>query len=85
MHKRVIAALAATSLFMAASAPTLAQSTSVSPQPAAESSLGTQGESAQFAGGNIFGYALLAAFAVASVWALIEITDDDDNDQPVSP
>ena len=85
MYKSVTAALAAVSLLMAASAPALAQSTSLAPQPAAEASLGSQGESAQFAGGNIFGYALLAAFAVASVWALIEITDDDDNELPVSP
>ncbi|MGS1017544.1 hypothetical protein [Allosphingosinicella humi] len=85
MYKRVTAALAATSLLVGASVPALAQSASAAPQPAQELSLGTQGESAQFAGGNVFGYVLLAAFAVASVWALIEITDDDDNERPVSP
>ena len=76
MLRKTTAALASLSLVMAA-APALAQS---APQPAVETSLGSEGESAQFGGGNILGYALLAAFGVASVWALIEIMDDDDGD-----
>ena len=82
MLKRTTAALASLSLLVA-TAPALAQS---APQPATEASLGSQGESALFEGGNMLGYALLAAFGVASVWALIEIIDDDDGDDiPVSP
>jgi hypothetical protein len=76
MLKRITAAMASVSLVLGA-APALAQS---APQPAMESVDG----SAQFEGGNIVGYALLAAFAVASVWALIEISDDEE-DTPVSP
>lgn len=82
MLRKTTAALASLSLLLA-TAPALAQSV---PQPATEGRLGSQGESAQFEGGNILGYVLLAAFGVASVWALIEIIDDDDGDDiPVSP
>jgi hypothetical protein len=82
MLRKITAAAASASLLLAAAAPALAQS---APQPAMESSLGSQGESAQFAGGNPLGYVLLAAFAAASIWALIEISDDGDNDISVSP
>ena len=79
MFKRVIATTASAALALAA-IPAFAQA---APVPAAESSLGAQGESRQF-GENTVGYVLLAAFAIASVWALIEIVDDDDGDS-VSP
>ena len=79
MFKRVIATTASAALALAA-IPAIAQA---APVPAAETSLGSQGESKQF-GENTVGYVLLAAFAIASVWALIEIVDDDGGDE-VSP
>lgn len=81
MLTKITAAMASVSLVLAAT-PALAQS---APQPAMETSLGSQGESAQFEGGHILGYALLAAFGIASIWALIEIVGDDDESTPVSP
>src|SRR3546814_14884687 len=81
MLKKTTAALASLSLLLV-TAPALAQSV---PQPATEAGLGSQGESAQFEGGNILGFVLLAAFGVASVWALIESIDYDGDDLPVSP
>ena len=80
MLKKVIAATASAALAFAA-IPALAQT---APVPATETSLGSQGESRQF-GENTVGYVLLAAFAVASVWALIEILGDDDDGDAVSP
>src|SRR3546814_11495208 len=81
MLKKTTAARASLSLLLV-TAPALAQSV---PQPATEAGLGSQGESAQFEGGNILGYVLLAAFGVASVWALIDIIDDDGDAIPVRP
>lgn len=82
MLRKTTAAMASVSLMLAA-APVLAQP---APQPAVETNLGSEGGSAQFEQGNVFGYVLLAAFGVASVWALIEILGDDDGEPtPVSP
>ena len=82
MLKIVTAAFASLSLVLAG-APALAQA---APQPVAESSLGSHGENAQAGGESRFlGYALLAAFGAASVWALVEILDEDGDGTPVSP
>ena len=65
-----------------AATPAMAQS--VAPAPAAETQLGSQGENAQFGLGP-HGWIIAAVVAGLVIWGIIELVDDDNDEEPVSP
>lgn len=66
---------------LVAAAPAVAQATAA-PAPAAETSLGSQGESAQFENMGTGGYIIAAILAGLVIWGIIELVDDDEQVSP---
>lgn len=85
--KKMTLALAGTAMAfapIAASAATSAKSLSVSNYYGARTAAATEDDS-EFRGGGAIGFILLAIVGAAMIYALIEILDSDDDDQPDSP
>jgi hypothetical protein len=78
--KKIITA--ATMAAILAAAPAVAQN--AAPAPAAETQLGSQGESAQFPAGA-GAYVIGAILAGLLIWGFIELVDDNNNDEEISP